>query len=67
MNMNIKAPSCPRCDSTQTKKVADSPVKGRAEVYRCPDCNYVWRSTEDLAGIAKNIAYLREHATTDEA
>ena len=45
--------ACPRCDADQTLKVADSPVKGKWEVYRCPKCNYVWRSTESLEDIVK--------------
>ena len=44
---------CPRCDADQTLKVADSPVKGKWEVYRCPECNYVWRSTESFEDIVK--------------
>jgi predicted Zn finger-like uncharacterized protein len=46
-------PTCPRCDAKQTLKIADSPVKGKWEVYRCPKCNYLWRSTETLEGIVK--------------
>jgi uncharacterized Zn finger protein len=56
------ASACPRCGSGQTEKVADSPVKGEWEVYRCRECNYVWRSTEDLTGIDKRIEYLRKTA-----
>ena len=55
---------CPRCDSPQTSKVADSPVKGKFEVYRCEACNYVWRSTEDLTGIAKHIEHWRSTVNT---
>ncbi|MBI4186686.1 MAG: hypothetical protein HY530_04155 [Chloroflexi bacterium] len=54
--------ACPRCDSAQVVKVADSPVKGKWEVYRCQGCYYVWRSTEDLSNIDKRIAYWRETA-----
>ena len=54
--------SCPRCDRTDTEKVADSSVAGVFEVYRCRDCNYVWRNTENLAGIQKYDAELVELA-----
>ena len=53
---------CPRCDSSETTKIADSPVKGKWEAYRCRDCNYVWRSTEDLRNIDKRVKYWRETA-----
>ena len=59
----MPAPACPRCDSTQTLKIADSPVKGRWEAYRCQECNYVWRSTEDLSKIAKRVPYWRATVT----
>ena len=58
----MKALICPRCDSNQTEKLADSPVKGKWEVYGCKACNYVWRSTEDLKGIDKRVDYWRETA-----
>ncbi|MFC1592711.1 non-oxidative hydroxyarylic acid decarboxylases subunit D [Candidatus Omnitrophota bacterium] len=58
--MDISA--CPRCDSSDVHKIADSPVKGKFEVYRCEACNYVWRSTEDLTNIDKSIDYFRENA-----
>ncbi len=54
--------ACPRCDSRQTGKIADSPVKGKWEVYSCKECNYVWRSTEDLTGISKKVKYWKENA-----
>lgn len=57
-----KAPDCPRCDGGQTRKIADSPVAGKFEVYRCEECNFVWRSSEDLTGIDKRVPYWREHA-----
>ncbi len=58
----MKALICPRCDSNQTEKIADSPVQGKWEAYRCKACNYVWRSTEDLTGIDKRVDYWRETA-----
>ena len=61
----MKAPACPRCDSSQTVKVADSPIKGKFEIYRCIDCNYVWRSIEDLSEITKMVDYWREHVNTE--
>ncbi len=51
---------CPRCDSPKTEKVSDSPVKGKFEVFKCNNCNFVWRSTEDLTGIAKNLEYWKK-------
>lgn len=56
------APACPRCDSIKTRKVADSPIKGKWKLYGCNECHYVWRSTEDLTGIDKRIDYLRQKA-----
>ncbi len=61
----MKAPACPRCDSGDTLKVADSPVKGKFEIYRCEACNYVWRSTEDLANVTKMVDYWRENVNTE--
>ena len=58
----MKALICPRCDSNQVGKVADSPIKGKFEIYRCEACNYVWRTTEDLSNIAKRVEYWRKHA-----
>ena len=58
----MKVPTCPRCDSSQTAKAADSPVKGKWEIYRCQSCHYVWRSNEDLTGIDKRVEYLRRTA-----
>ena len=36
---------CPRCDSDQAYKVFEA-EDGSWEVYRCPRCNFNWRSTE---------------------
>jgi transposase-like protein len=58
----MTASDCPRCDTKQIEKVADSPIKGKWEAYRCKECNYVWRSTEDLTAIDKRIEYLRKTA-----
>jgi hypothetical protein len=58
----MKPLSCPRCDSAHVEKAADSPVKGKWELYRCKDCWYIWRSTEDLTGIDNRIDYLRKTA-----
>jgi transposase-like protein len=55
---------CPRCDAGQTMKVADSPVMGVFEVFRCEECNYVWRSTEDLSDITKWIEEWRKGVNT---
>ena len=54
--------ACPRCDSSEIEKTADSPIKGKWEIYRCKGCHYVWRSTEDLTGIDKRVEYLRKTA-----
>lgn len=54
--------ACPRCDSTSTRKVADSPVTGKFEVYSCTDCNYVWRSTENTSRVIKKVPYWKEHS-----
>ena len=54
--------ACPRCDSSQVVKIADSPVKSKWEVYRCNGCCYVWRSTEDVTNISKKMEYWRENA-----
>ena len=54
--------SCPRCDSQQTIKITDSPVKGKWEVYRCEECFYAWRTSEDLTDIVKRVPYWRENA-----
>ncbi len=56
---------CPRCYSSATIKAGESPVKGKFEVYRCKKCNYVWRSTEDLSGIAKGVDTLLRQANRD--
>lgn len=61
----MQALTCPRCDSSEVLKVADSPVKGKFEIYRCTACNYVWRSTEDLSEITKMIEYWRENVNTE--
>jgi vanillate/4-hydroxybenzoate decarboxylase subunit D len=38
--------TCPRCDSTQSKVLTESPVKGAWVIYSCPVCFFTWRSTE---------------------
>ena len=58
----MQSSQCPRCDANEVRKIADSPVKGKFEVYSCGACNYVWRSSEDLTGIDKRIPYWREYA-----
>ena len=47
------ATNCPRCDDSGTEMASGSPIPGTWEVYRCRHCNYVWRSTENLADIHK--------------
>jgi transposase-like protein len=58
----MKTSVCPRCDSGQNKKIGESPVRGKWEVYGCRECHYVWRSTEDLKGISKKVAYWKRTA-----
>ncbi|MFH1775135.1 MAG: non-oxidative hydroxyarylic acid decarboxylases subunit D [Chloroflexota bacterium] len=53
--------TCARCESGNIEKIVDSPLKGKWEVYMCGDCNFTWRSTEDLKNIPRNIDYLREN------
>jgi uncharacterized C2H2 Zn-finger protein len=38
---------CPRCDFNQAYKIFEAPVDKCWEVYRCPRCNFTWRSTEE--------------------
>ncbi|MFH1488796.1 MAG: non-oxidative hydroxyarylic acid decarboxylases subunit D [Pseudomonadota bacterium] len=37
---------CPRCDHDQASKIFEAPEDASWEVYRCPRCYFVWRSTE---------------------
>lgn len=37
---------CPRCEQTAVEQVAESPVKGKWEIYLCHTCYFTWRSTE---------------------
>ncbi len=60
----MAALKCPRCEAAETVKEAESPVKGKFEVYRCEACNYVWRSTEDLSEIDQWIEQWREGVNT---
>ena len=56
--------ACPRCGSTQVRKIADSPVKGNFEVYRCDPCYFVWRSNEDLSELDTNTEFWRDNVVT---
>ena len=38
---------CPRCDGVEAIKFFEAPKDGSWELYRCPDCDFVWRSTEE--------------------
>jgi uncharacterized C2H2 Zn-finger protein len=38
---------CPRCDYDQAYKFFEAPSDKSWEVYRCPRCNFNWRSTEE--------------------
>jgi len=44
-------PACPRCNSADTKLIANSPIGGVWEMYGCNHCTYLWRNTETLEGI----------------
>ncbi len=44
---------CPRCNSDNTRKMADAPVGNAWEVYVCEKCWYSWRSTETPVVIEK--------------
>lgn len=54
--------NCPRCDAPRLEKVAESPIKGKWEAYHCQECNYIWRSTEDLSHIVKQWPKWKEMA-----
>ncbi len=41
------ARSCFRCGKQTHTVIAESPIKGRWELFRCDYCLYVWRSTEE--------------------
>jgi hypothetical protein len=38
---------CPRCDHDQAAKIFEAPENACWEVYHCPRCDFVWRSTEE--------------------
>ena len=38
---------CPRCDDERAAKIFEAPENAVWEVYRCPRCFFVWRSTEE--------------------
>jgi transposase-like protein len=42
----MKIGECPRCDGKETLVIGKSPKKGVWELYRCENCQYIWRSTE---------------------
>ncbi len=54
--------ACPRCDAQKIVKVADSPIKGKFEVYRRQQCNFVWRSTEKLENVGRLTKQLVDQA-----
>jgi len=37
---------CPRCEGVSAFKFFEAPKGAVWELYRCPDCHFVWRSTE---------------------
>lgn len=38
--------TCPRCNTEKASVIASSPVKGAWELYHCPVCLFIWRSSE---------------------
>ena len=46
---------CPRCDNTNAFQFFESPEKGAWELYRCPRCFFVWRSTEEQEVIRPDL------------
>lgn len=46
---------CARCGKDATTCIAESPVKGKWQLFRCDYCAFVWRSTEE--------SYLESHVT----
>lgn len=47
----MKQERCPRCDGEDLRHIASSPVEGVFEVFKCPRCQYLWRSWEVLSGV----------------
>lgn len=37
---------CPRCDKNGAVKFFEAPSSNAWELYRCPHCSFIWRSTE---------------------
>ena len=37
---------CPRCDNEEVTKIFEAPKDRCWEIYRCKNCNFVWRNTE---------------------
>lgn len=56
---------CPRCDKDQAYKFFEAPKKGAWELYRCPFCQFVWRSTEK-ASIKNKDLYNPSFKLTEE-
>ncbi|MBI4523904.1 MAG: vanillic acid non-oxidative decarboxylation protein [Deltaproteobacteria bacterium] len=50
---------CFRCGKPTYTKIAESPVKGKWELFRCDHCFYVWRSTEE-SYLESHVARLTE-------
>lgn len=38
---------CPRCEKAEATKIFEAPQDGAWELYRCPHCYFIWRSTEE--------------------
>ena len=57
---------CPRCDKEEAFKIFEAPKDRSWELYRCPNCNFVWRSTEKEE-ITNRDRYDPNFKLTDEA
>lgn len=44
--MSAEETGCPRCAAANIRTVTTSPVPGVWEVLQCPQCLYMWRTTE---------------------
>ena len=57
---------CPRCDGTEVAKFFEAPKKGAWELYRCPNCFFIWRSTEKESIKKKDLYHPEFKLNEDE-
>ncbi len=57
---------CPRCDKDEAIKIFEAPKDKAWEIFRCANCNFVWRSTEK-AEITQRDLYHPNFKLTEEA